>query len=167
METSATLNVVLKEAAIVALLEDYCKFLLKHKHVETMEDCRETVGAVLSAAMDSGEVSQNMLSHLERWLSKQTVHTDLTCCVHHIKKYMCHALGEEMEEVIQELGATGPEFEVFKKANDARRAYEEAMGQLIAEYGNQVKEISFNFVANYSKLFNAEFVAKIEKMKNC
>ena len=140
---------------------------MKHKRVETMEACREAMGSVLSAAMDSGEVSQNMLGHIERWLKKHTVHTELTCCVHHIKKFMAHALCEEMVEVMAELEATGPEFEAFKQVEAARAAYEAALETLIEQYGAQVKEIAYNFVANYQKLLDAEFVAKIEQAKAC
>lgn len=173
METQSVNTAVqvaaIRESAIVALLEDYGRFLLKHKRVSSMEECRDKIGQVISIAMDRGDATQNTLAHIDRWLSKRTVSTDFTCCCKRIEKYLSHALVEEMGEVMGELGVTpdDPSYAEFKQAYDLYLQCKQATEALIAKYGQQVKSIAAQFIMEYKQAFDPEFVVKVEQAKNC
>lgn len=160
---------VIRESAIVALLEDYGRFLLKHQRVSSMEECRDKIGQIISLAMDRGDATQNTLAHIERWLSKRTVSTDFTCCCKRIERYLSHALVEEMGEVMGELGVASddPNYAEFKQAYDLYLQCKQATEALVAKYGQQVKAIAAQFIADYKQAFDPEFVAKVEQAKNC
>lgn len=166
---TAVQTAVIRESAIVALLEDYGRFLLKHQRVSSMEECRDKIGQIISLAMDRGDATQNTLAHIERWLSKRTVSTDFTCCCKRIEKYLAHALVEEMGEVMQEHGVASddPSYAEFKQAYDLYLQYKQATEALVAKYGQQVKAIAAQFITEYKQAFDQEFVAKVEQAKNC
>lgn len=167
-QMSANMAGVIRESAIIALLEDYGRFLLKHQKVDTIEACRAEIGKVLSLAMDRGDATQNTLTHIDRWLSKRTVNTNLTCCCKRIEKYLAHALVEEMGEVMQEQNVMeDPAFAEFKQAYDLYMQCKQATDTLVAKYGDQVKSIAAQFVQDYKQAFVPEFVAKIEEAKAC
>lgn len=173
METQPTdtvmYNTVIRESAIVALLEDYGRFLLKHQRVTSMEECRDQIGKVITLAMDRGDATQNTLTHIERWLSKRTISTEYTGCCKRIEKYLAHALVEEMGEVMGELGVApdDPNYAEFKQAYDLYLQCKQATEALIAKYGQQVKSIAAQFVTEYKQAFDPEFVAKVEQVKVC
>lgn len=166
---TAVQTAVIRESAIVALLEDYGRFLLKHQRVSSMEECRDKIGQIISLAMDRGDATQNTLAHIERWLSKRTVSTDFTCCCKRIEKYLSHALVEEMGEVMGELGVASddPNYAEFKQAYDLYLQCKQVTEALIAKYGQQFKAIAAQFIADYKQAFDPEFVAKVEQAKNC
>lgn len=172
METQPTdtvmYNTVIRESAIVALLEDYGRFLLKHQRVTSMEECRDQIGKVITLAMDRGDATQNTLTHIERWLSKRTISTEYTGCCKRIEKYLAHALVEEMGEVMQELNvAEDPNYAEFKQAYAAYLQCKQLTDALVAKYGQQVKTIAAQFVQDYKNAFDPEFVAKVEQVKVC
>ena len=155
---------ILRESAIVALLEDYGRFLLKHGKVSSIEECRNKIGVVISAAMDRGDVDANVLSHLERWLSKRTVNTNFTCCAKRTEKYLSHALVEEMGEVMAEKEVLNdPSLAEFKAAYELYTQYKAAVNGLISKYGQEVKAEAGRFVTDFKNLFDPEFVSKIEE----
>lgn len=166
---TAIQTAVMRESAIVALLEDYGRFLIKHKRVSSMEECRDKIGQIISLAMDRGDATQNTLAHIERWLSKRTVNTDFTCCCKRIEKYLSHALVEEMGEVMQEhnIAPDDPSYAEFKQAYDLYLQCKQATEALVAKYGQQVKSIAAQFIMEYKQAFDPEFVAKVEQAKNC
>ena len=165
---TAVQGAVLRESAIVALLEDYGRFLLKHQRVSSMEECRAKIGEIISLAMDRGVATQNPLAHIERWLTKRTVNTDFTCCCKRIEKYLAHALVEEMGEVMQENNVLDdPSYAEFKQAYDLYLQCKQATETLLAKYGQQVKAIAAQFISDYKQAFDPEFVAKVEQAKNC
>ena len=167
-QPSLPVTQAIQESAIVALLEDYGRYLLKHNIVTTMEECRSKIGQIISAAMDTGDATQNTLTHLERWLSKRTVNTDLTCCCKRIEKYLDHALVEEMGEVLEELNLSGdPSAAEFVEAYKVYQDLKQKTNVLISKYGNLVKGQAAAFVGRYKQLFDPGFVEKIQEAQVC
>ena len=164
---TAQVSAVLKEGTVAALLEDYGKFLLKHGKVETVEEAKTKVGQVLSTAMDRGDANQATLAHMERWFSKQTVHTELTKAEHRMNKLIGHILGEELPEVLPDfnVGQDDPMFADIQACAAAYAAYEEKMNVLVTKYGATVKQIAMDFISAYSQLFDEEFLARINAAK--
>ena len=165
---SAAIAQAIQESTIVALLEDYGRYLLKHGGVTTMDECKEKIGVVLTAAIDQGIATQNTLQHLERWLSKRTVNTELTCCCKRIEKFFAHALVEEMGEVLEELQLTAdPSAAEFMEAYKVYQDLHQRTNMLITKYGDQVKAQAAAFVSSYKQLFDPGFVQKIEQAQQC
>ena len=165
---SAPIAQAIQESTIVALLEDYGRYLLKHGGVTTIDECKSKIGTILTAAMDQGLATQNTLQHIERWLSKRTVNTELTCCCKRVEKYLSHALIEEMGEVLEELQLTAdPSASEFMEAYKVYQDLQQRTNMLITKYGEQVKAQAASFVQSYKNLFDPGFVQKIEQAQNC
>ena len=157
-----------QESTIVALLEDYGRYLLKHGGVTTMEECKEKIGVVLTAAMNQGVATQNTLQHIERWFSKRTVNTELTCCCKRVEKFFAHALVEEMGEVLEELQLTAdPSASEFMETYKAYQDLKQKLNLLITKHGELVKAQAATFVNSYKNLFDPGFVQKIEQAQKC
>lgn len=163
-ENNATVIAVVKEAAVIAMLEDYARYLMKHQKVTSTAECKEKLGQIITLAMDRGEASQDTLAHLDRWLAKQTVHTELTCLSHHVEKFLAHALTEELCEILDDAKVEDETaYAEFRQVNELRKQYEAAATSLIGKYGEQLKSMAYQFLTNYKSAFDPEFVAKIDQ----
>ena len=154
METiPAQFDEVLKETAIVSVLKAYIKFLCVKGY--KAEDIANEVNKAASCALDKGDLTQNTLglvNHMIEECAKSDIEDKLT------EKFVEHALGCTAGKLVESMGyASAPEFECFAKVAELKKAYKDAVAQVVASYGEAIKNHAKTFFAQNANLFNAEF----------
>lgn len=147
------LNGKLRDAAIIALLEDYGKFLMKKGIVEGADAAKAKVGEVCSPAIDRGIITQAVIDHvfsnIEKHAVKFSADKNDKCC----KKFLKHALIEEMAEVM-DVNSIDPD---FQKAIELHNQLKAACDELAAKYGDVVKGHACSFYNEFKNLFDPSF----------
>ena len=150
---SVELNIKLRDAAIIALLEDYGKFLMKKGLVADVEAVKAKLGEICSPAIDRGIITQAIIDHvfgnIEKNMPKYTADKADKCC----KKFLKHALVEEMAEVA-DMNTLDPD---FQKAIDLYNQCKAATEVLIEKYGNNIKAHACAFYNEFKNLFDPAF----------
>ena len=143
----------LRDAAIITLLEEYGKFLMKKGIATDVEGVKTRVGEVCSPAIERGIITQAVIDHVFGNIEKHGGNLESIkaekCCV----KFLKHALIEEMAEVAGDV----QEDPLFNEAMDLRNKLCEISDQLITKYGDIVKSHACAFFNEFKNLFDPAF----------
>lgn len=155
---NVALSAKLRDAAIISLLEDYGKFLLKKGIVDSAEAAKTKVGEICSPAIDRGIITQAIIDHvfgnIDKHAVKFSAEKSEKCC----KKFMKHALVEEMGEIMDG-SVSDPE---FQEAIELYNQLKAATDALIVKYGDVVKQHACAFYNEFKNMFDPSFAECIQ-----
>ena len=154
---SMALNAAICESAIVGIMVDYAKFLLKNGKVDSREQAITKVSEIISASMDRGECSTATLEKVKVILEQcpvKTNHMECRCHFDHVlEKILVKGVGGG-----NVFGFTEAEQDEFKMAAEAVAAAKAKCDALVAKYKADLAAIVINYVNQYEKAFDADFV---------
>lgn len=154
-------NKLLQQTAILTLLEDYCRFLLKEKIVDNKEAALAKVGTVASVALDRGDLTQADIDHVAEYINTTQMSYEAKRRRKCERKFLEHALTEEMCELTNAF-TTGIGLEDLKATHDAYIVYKEKLDTIINAYSSIIKSNASNFIIEYGKLFDEQYITYIK-----
>lgn len=155
---------ILKDTAIITLMEDYAKYLFKKGKVTDVETAKVMGAKVISAAMDNGHATSNTMNHFVEWLTKKFVNHD--ACKYSSTKFLDHVFGEEIFEVLTITSDDQPTAEfraAIEQLRAARRVYKDLLANVCNVYGVVTEQYTRTFLDTYKNLFDAEFYAMMSQ----
>lgn len=164
--TSITCANLLKNASMIALLEDYAKHLLKTGKVDNKHDIQNQITELISFAMDQGDCTVAVLSHFKKWLANYQQTTYHQECIKFQSQFIEHVLVEELPELVdQETRSqfTEDEAKQYADLEAACVRYKQVVAAWTGKYTSTIMHVSIEFVNKYRKFFDDEFVTKLTK----
>lgn len=160
-EIPAQVHICLKNGTIIALLEDYCKFLKHTNNTLTADDLKQAVGKICSAAIEVGDISVGVIEHVNSWIDAKADKHDNGSCM--FNKFLKHTLCEEIPEL--QLSNLPPEIaSKFERADKLRKELKAQCDELVNLYGGCVKQHAVEFYNKYANCFEPTFQSVINSI---
>ena len=154
-EVSASLGSAMDNAAICGLMKQYAKFLMKKGLATDKEIVKQKIGAVLSPALDSGVVTQAIISNVFSWIDTELCGNSVQMEARCKSKFVCKALCEGLPTF-----SADDMPEIVKQAAALKQQLKSVCEQIANTYGANIDAAVKKFIGEFGRLMEPEFVQK-------